>query len=64
MANSRIRADDRATRRLAILTETISKTDPTAANSTTSVGRTLPVRVFSTGSSRKDHLDEAGYSFG
>ena len=64
MANSRVRAEERATRRLARLTATMSRTNPTAAKSTTSMGRTLPVRLCSAGSKRKAHLDADGYSFG
>ena len=64
IASSRILADERATRRLAMLTATIKRTNPTAANSTTNVGRTLPVRFCSTGSIRKDHFEASGYSFG
>jgi hypothetical protein len=42
MANSRLRADDLAIRRLATFTQTIRSTKPTAARSTSRNGRTLP----------------------
>ena len=64
IASSRSRPEERASSRLAIFTQAINSTNPTAASSTTSVGRTLLVKFSCTGSNRTDQRDAAGYSFG